>query len=282
MSFKQLQFERISWLLPISLLLFSYVAQINYDVWRRYSAPKIQTTYNLYIEPQPLSAESSKAISFGAKEFVADLYWLKLIQYYGGGDPNGKYRKPAELFTTITDLSPKFTAAYQTGLLILPGEGFVNEAIALGEKGIKNLPDRWEMPYYTGIVYHIYKKDYLTAGRYFEDAAKLPGAPENAKYLAAIYYNKGDQRQTAYALFKTVYDGTRDSFIKERTAKYLAHLEGIFLLDTKIAEFKQRYNRLPKTLNELISTKLLDGIPVSPLGLTYQYDAENGKIIETK
>lgn len=278
----KLQLQRIFWIFPIAALTLAYVAQINYDAWRRYSPPRIATSYNIYIEPQPFSAQAAKTASLGSQEFMASLYWLQLIQYYGGGDPYGQYRKLAELFNTVTDLSPKFTHAYQTGLLVLPGEGFVDEAIALGKKGMERDPERWEMPYYTGIVYHIYKKDYVTAGKLFEQAAALPEAPQNAKYLAAIYYNRGDQRQTAYALFKTIYEATTDNFIKERSAKYILHLENIFLLEEKVAAFQQRFKRLPRSLNELVQTRLIEQLPTSPLGLTYEYNTTTGAITEEK
>lgn len=282
MNFNNLRSIKIEWLVPVFALVASYIFQINYDAWRRYSPPKITASFNQYIEPQPLSASAARTASFGAKEFMADLYWLQMIQYYGGGDPNGEYRKLAELFSTITDLSPQFLHAYQTGLLVLPGEGFVDEAIMLGEKGITNLPSSWEMPYYTGIVHHIYKKDYKTAGEYFEAAAKLPGAPENARYLAAIYFNSADQRLTAYALFKTIYESSDDGYIKERAAKYLIHLEGIFLLNEKIAEYKSKFGRLPDNLSQLVASGIISQLPISPLGVSYNYDPTTGKVIETK
>jgi len=73
---------------------FSLAVQINYDAWRRWGMPKIKVEYNVYIEPQPISAAVAKSYNFGFREFLADWYWLTFIQYYGGGDPYGKYRKP--------------------------------------------------------------------------------------------------------------------------------------------------------------------------------------------
>lgn len=259
-----------------------YASQLNFDTWRRFTPPKIATSFNDFIEPQPLSANATRAASFGATEFAADLYWLKFIQYYGGGEPQGKYRKLAELFGTVTDLSPKFSAAYKTGLIILPGEGFVSEALALGEKGKKNLPADWEMPYYTGLVYHIYKKDYVRAAEEFTAAAELPGAPENARYFAALYYQEADQRKIAYELFKSIYESSSDEYIKDRSAKYVLHLEGVFTLEDAIIKFVLIYGRLPVSLAELVEQKIITELPVSALGFTYYYDPTTGKITDTK
>lgn len=280
-----MSFKRIApgYLALIGFVL-AYVAQVNLDAWRFFSTDKaaVNVSLNYYIEPQPPSAEAAKLTSFGAREFLADYYWLKTIQYYGGGDPSGKYRKLAEMFHLVTELSPKFAAAYQTGLLILPGEGFADEAIRLGEKGKRNLPDRWEMPYYTGLVHHVNKKDHARAAVEFEEAAKLPNAPANAKLFAAIYYNEADKRQTAYLIFKTVYETTDSEFARERARKYVEHLDLYFMLEDAVRRFFVANLRYPQTLEELVASRTIEGIPASPLNQVFRINPETGQISESK
>jgi tetratricopeptide (TPR) repeat protein len=270
--------------IALACLLLAYVFQVNLDSYRFYTPRKsaVTVSLNYYIEPQPPSPTAAKLTSFGATEFLADWYWLKTIQYYGGGDPSGRYRKLAELFNLVTELSPKFTAAYQTGLLVLPGEGFVDEAIALGQKGQRNLPDRWEMPYYTGLVYHISKKDYASAAAEFEKAAALPGAPATTKLFAAIYYKEADSRQTAYEIFKTIYETSDNDFAKERAKKYVEHLSIYFYLQDAVVKFQSQFHRYPQSLDELISRKIIEAIPPSPLNQTFTVDPTTGAISEAK
>lgn len=274
--------KKYIWLIVIFAWGISYASQIQHDTWRRYSEAKIAVSYNEYIEPQPLSLDSARLASFGATEFVADLYWLQLIQYYGGGDPYGKYRKLAELFTAVTDLSPKFLQAYITGLVILPGEGFVDEAIVLGEIGEKNLPESWEMPYYTGLVYHIYKKNYLKAGEKFNLAAENPDAPPITKLFAGIYFKEADQRKTAFLIFQTLIETSKDEFVIERAIKHLEHLAGLFTLEDAVSKYQTNLGKLPESLQELVNEKILKEIPVSPFGLNYTYDNITGEISEGK
>jgi tetratricopeptide (TPR) repeat protein len=282
MNFKQIPWPRYIPFFVVALLLASYVTQINYDVWRIYSPTKIPTSYNVYIEPQPLAPSTAKLASFGATEFLADIYWLKLIQYYGGGDPQGKYRKLAELFNTVTELSPKFSDAYRTGLIVLPGEGFIDEALALGDKGMKNLPEDWQMPYYTGLVHHIYKKDYAKAAELFQKAASLPNAPENTKYFAALYFKEAGSRETAYRLFLTIYENSPDGFVKDRAGKYVGHMEGLFILEDAIKKFQETHRRLPSSLDELTEKKIVNELPQSPLDLPYLYDHTTGQVSDVK
>lgn len=268
----------------LALLTLAYVFQLNLDSHRFYSTAKnsVNVSLNYFIEPQPPSVAAARLTSFGATEFMADWYWLKTIQYYGGGEPNGKYRKLGELFHLITDLSPKFAAAYQTGLLILPGEGFADEAIALGAKGQQNLPTRWELPYYTGLVWHISKKDYAKAAAEFERAATLPDAPPNTKLFAAIYYKEAGTRQTAYQLFKTLYETSDNEFTKERARKYVDHLNILFFLEDGVSRFRTQFSHNPNSLEELISSKIIDSLPASPLGRTFVLDPATGEVKDTK
>jgi len=273
---------RFSLLFLAVAVVASYVSQITFDAWQRYSNSKINETYNVYIEPQPFSPAAARFVSFGAREFVADIYWLKLIQYYGGGDPQGKYRKLAELFNTVTELSPKFATAYTTGLLILPGEGFVDQALALGAKGEKNLPDSWEIPYNTGLVYHIYKKDYVQAAKEFEKAASLPNAPANARYFAAVYYNQADQRQTAYQIFKNLYESSTNDFVKDRAKKYVEHLDIFFALQDAIHRYQDKFHQPPDNLIQLVEKKIISTIPVSPLNIQFVIDPKTKELGEKK
>lgn len=270
-------------ILAVVFLVVAYVAQVFTDTRRFYDTRnKIAVNVNVYIEPQPFGAETIKLASFGAKEFLADWYWLKLIQYYGGGDPQGKYRKLAELFNVVTELSPKYAAAYQTGLLILPGEGFIDESLKLGAKGQQNLPEKWEIPYYTGIVYHVYKKDFVAAAKKFDEAAALPGAPQTTKLFAAIYYNQANERQTAYQIFKTVYETSDNEFAKERAKKYVEHLDVYFFLEDATKNFRSRFGRYPTTLDELVTRNVIKGIPPSPLNIPFTINSETGQISESK
>ena len=279
MSSKLRVWQRFTLLLLLIAFSASYISQLNYDSWRRYSAPKLtKVDYNVYIEPQPISPQLAKLTSFGHTEFLADYYWLTFIQYYGGGTPNGKYRKLFELFDIVTTLSPKFLSAYQTGLIILPGEGFVDEAILLGKRGQDKLPDSWEVPYYTGLVYHIYKKDYEMAAKEFEKAALKPGAPDITKYFAGIYYREADQRQVAYQIFQTVYQTSTDEYVRGRAEKQLVNLEMIFFLEDSAKKYFDRFNRFPSDLNQLLIAGIIKEIPISPLGVSFQINPETGTV----
>lgn len=278
MSSKAFNSRQVIYFFALIFLFSASFSQYLLDHWWSEHSYVLPVSYNEFIEPESLTGLSATIASFGQKDFLADLYWLELIQYYGGGDPNGQYRKLPDLYNTITDLSPGYSAAYQSGMLILPSEGYVSQAIALGNKGEKNLPDDWEMPYYQGIVYDIYMKDYVAAARDFTKASKIPGAPANTVYFAALYYNEANEPQTSLALFETVYATTTDSYLKDRAGKYIQQLQIIFALDNAISQYKTSYGSLPNSLQDLVDKKIISSVPVSPLGFSFVYNPMTGLV----
>lgn len=272
--------SRFVWMMVVVFWGVAYLSQLHYDTWRFYSPTKLSVSYNEFIEPQPLAGNSARLASFGATEFLADVYWLQLIQYYGGGTPNGQYRKLAETFFAVTELAPKFKQAYVTGLIILPGEEFVEQAVALGERGQRSLPEAWEIPYYTGLVHHIYRKDYAAAAKEFDQAAALPDAPPITKLFAGIYYKQAAERQTAYLIFQTILATSDNDYVKERAEKYLEHLDGLFALEKAVNDFHVRFHRYPTGLNELVVRGMLAELPKSPLTVDYGYNPTTGAISE--
>jgi len=86
---------------------------------------------------------------------MADIYWLRTIQYIGSNAVSGEYKKYLSvMMELITDLNPYFVAPYRIGLLLIPSDSGSNEernnpdnrkeyrkAEKLGLKGIENFCD---------------------------------------------------------------------------------------------------------------------------------------------
>lgn len=252
--------------------------QYSYDTWRIYTKKPLQATYNELIAPHALNPELTKNISFGFQNLVANWYWLQVIQYYGGGDPYGEYKKLPKLLDNVVTLNPKFEYAYTFTLLVVPGEGMGEEAFAIGRKGMEALPDSWQIPYYMGTAYHINEKDYANAAKYLELAASKPGAPEIAKLLAAVYYSKSDQREIAYNLYRVIYETSEDDYSKERAKHRLENIEIMLFLEEAANVYKDRFGEYPSDLNLLVQRRIIAQIPTSPLEREFWIDQQTGTV----
>ncbi|MGI9535388.1 MAG: hypothetical protein ACR2NW_10605, partial [Thermodesulfobacteriota bacterium] len=96
-----------------------------------------------------LDSSTLEKVSLGYKELLADLYWLRMLQYFGS-DEIQLSQKDAKLlfnyFDIITDLDPKFVNAYRFGGTFLAeptpiGLGELELGTKLMDKGRENNPN---------------------------------------------------------------------------------------------------------------------------------------------
>src|SRR5258708_34862956 len=82
-----------------------------------------------------------KRARLGYEGLLADIYWMRVVQYFGGKHSHDamEYKALAPLLDITTTLDPKLTVAYQFGSTFLEqpppsGAGDTNAAIALIRK----------------------------------------------------------------------------------------------------------------------------------------------------
>jgi hypothetical protein len=267
------------WLILLNAI---FLSQLFYDSWKMAYARKPDVSQNILIEPHPLPAKVVKKISLGLNSLLADLTWLQTIQYYGGGLPYEKYRRLPEMINSVVELDPKFSYPYSFGLLILPGEGFVNEAVALGEKGMKNpaLKNEWSIPYYLGMIHHFNLKDQKTAAKYFEEAGKRPNAPPVCQLMAAKYYANANRKETALALYYVVYTTTDNKYVRERAQLYMEHVKLMMDLEKAALTYKEKFGAFPAELTDLVDKKIIESLPPDPLQRNFIIESNTGVVTE--
>lgn len=155
--------------------------------------------------------------ALGQESTLADLAWLRAIQYYGHHRlTDRKYDMIGHVFDIITTLDPQFVQAYVFGAVVLSQDaGKPDEALALLRKGMRNNPEDWFLAFETGFVYYIVLHDYASAGRYFSLSARLPDAPVFTSRFAAFVEERAGRTETALELWKQVADASENKYIKE-------------------------------------------------------------------
>jgi tetratricopeptide (TPR) repeat protein len=147
------------------------------------------------------------ALSYDA--LLADLYWIRAIQYYGGrrlsAEPDKNYDLLFPMLDLTTSLDQDFTIAYRFGAFFLSerapgGAGRSDLAIELLNKAMQRRPDRWEYPHDVGFV-HYRNGEYKQAAEWFERAAAIPGAAEWRSPRAAVTLAPGGGTAAARGLW---------------------------------------------------------------------------------
>jgi hypothetical protein len=232
------------------------------------------------------SGKLVKVMSLEYAPLLADIYWTRVVQYYGNKHVRGQANLELlwPLLDITTALDPNLLTAYRFGAMFLSqaapsGAGRPDLAVQLIQRGIQANPDYWRFYEDLGFVYYFDLKDYQKASEAFLEGSKKPNAQVWMKVMAAKVAAEGESFATSMFLWKDIYDSTVDPTVKKSALSHLRLLrvkEDCKHLDALADEYAKRYGRRPARMSELVQAGLLRGIPGDPLGFAYIF-SEDGK-----
>lgn len=232
------------------------------------------------------SPETVRRLALSYDTLLADIYWIRAVQHYGGTKLSTRADKSYSLLYPLLDLTtsldPQFTIAYHFGSLFLAepapgGPGRPDQAIALLEKGLKANPDSWDFTQAIGFVHYWWYEDYPKAAEWFQRAADMPGAPAWMQPLAAVTLAEGGSRDGSRLLWQQIARTAEDDWFKAESARRLAQLDALDQIDqlTALARaYEARFGTPPADWAALMQGGYLRGIPVDPRGAPYRLDAK--------
>jgi tetratricopeptide (TPR) repeat protein len=173
------------------------------------------------------SGKFVREFSLGYREIAADMVWLSAVQYYGDfRKGNGDLRYFRGLIDIVTSLDPHFIFAYLFGGIVVSEDaGAFEDGLNILKRGMSHNPNSWQLPFEIGFLNLVNRRDFAIAGRYFELASKLPGAPEYAERFAAFVYSRAGDSDSSIRLWEEYRDHTEDPFLKELADGYLQKLK---------------------------------------------------------
>jgi len=259
--------------LVVPLLTFAVLLQ----VLKARATPTTPQTQQLYLSSG--AALGRMALSFDS--VVADVYWIRAVQHFGGTRRSDRGEKSYELLYPLLDLAttldPRFDIAYRFGAIFLTeaypdGPGRPDQAVALLQKGVQHMPERWQYLMDTGFVYYWWLHDYPEAARWFQRASTIPGAPRWLQSLAANTLAMGGNRQDSRALWGQIHETADDEWLRAEARRRLLQLDALDDIDRLMSEAEQfsvSTGRWPEAWSALVETGRLTAPPVDPLGHGY-------------
>lgn len=179
------------------------------------------TEESLYIP----SATFLRYASLGHQTMVADLMWIRTVQYFGEElerrrelnqprDSKERFKFLYPLLDLTVSLDPQFVRAYRFGGLLLTVVKRYDEAIALYAKGYAANPDRWEMPHDLGRLYYLDLKDHEKALYWWKIANDLPGRPGYIPRFVPRLYAQTGQKEIAIELWLEMLEATDSKTVR--------------------------------------------------------------------
>jgi tetratricopeptide (TPR) repeat protein len=231
-------------------------------------------------------------LALGFDAILADVYWIRAIQHFGGTrraqESDKTYTLLYPLLDLTTTLDPYFNIAYRFGALFLSepypaGPGRADLAISLLERGLAADPKRWQYAQDAGFVHYWYRQDYTTAAEWYDRASRIEGAPWWLRSMAASTLAEGGDRQSSRRMWRQLYD----TWVRNNAQLKLSQLQALDEIDA-LASLVSRYAEFrgvsPRSWNELVGMRWLAGVPLDPSGTPYELkpDAPGGVALSEK
>ena len=247
--------------------------------------PDTESADFLYVQSPAVLTRAS--LSYSA--LVADLYWIRAVQYYGGRRLS-KGPKSYDLLYPLLDLTtsvdPYFDIAYRFGAIFLSeeypgGAGRPDLGIALLQKGLTVQPAKWQFAEDVGFIHYWWRHDYGTAADWFNRAGDMPKSPEWLKPLAAVTLAEGGNRASSRTLWTEIARNSDFDFLRKQADFRLAQLDaidGIDFVERIVQQYRERTGGLPTSWNDMIRAGFLRGVPADPTGVPFRLDPSTGTV----
>src|SRR5262244_3538543 len=194
--------------LPATLIVAGLASLYPLQKWiDAGSAPQPIADETLYFS----SGQTIRRMSLGLDALVADVYWIRTVQYFGrklidSGQPlsdaaarNIRMDLLGPLLNIVVTLDPHRIPAYRFGAIFLPDKD-PELAVDLLERGIRDNPDEWRLYQDLGFIYwHL--GNYEEAAQVYERGSRIPGSAWWMGDLAGLMRIKGGSREAARQVY---------------------------------------------------------------------------------
>jgi hypothetical protein len=234
------------------------------------------------------SGSTMKRLAPGFEGIVADVYWLRTIQYYGGQrvfSTERRFDLVAPLVDITVTLDPRMEVAYRLGALFLSeqppsGAGRPLEGEKVLLRGVAANPSSWQLAQDLAYFQAEFLKEWPRAADTLGRARSIPGAPVWFSALAATFLQKGGDRATSRVIWNDLLLNSTEDFMRQgarRQLRYLDALDGADRATAFAREFKEKNGRAPGSLSEFKSLGY-SGPLADPTGVPFAYDAETVEV----
>jgi tetratricopeptide (TPR) repeat protein len=235
------------------------------------------------------SGSALARLALGYDALLADVYWIRAIQHYGGEALKSRTTSASfdllfPLLDITTTLDPAFKIAYRFGAIFLSepppkGPGRSDLAIQLLEKAIAQQPGKWQYYHDVAFVHYWHLRDYRAASEWFTRASQQPDAPNWLPAVAASMLAQGNDRASARFLWQQLRNSDQP-WLRATAERSLLQLDAMDMIDQLDRRVKDHTPFAGESYSWqlLVRRGALRGIPVDPSGTPFEIDPASGQV----
>lgn len=214
---------------------------------------------------------------------TADYLLLQIGSYIGSnsGISRDQWKTIHLGFEQAFELDPYFQQTYLQAQAFLAWEASMPEAAIriLDAAGRKRTWD-WRPGYYTGFDYYYFLNDYQKASDIFLETAKIKHAPLIIALLGSRFAAKEYRTQASIDMLELMLnDGELDETSRKEIQNRIIILKDIEGLHKAVEHYKSIFHKNPSSLDDLVTSKIIERLPVNPYSKSYRYNPDTGEIL---
>jgi len=175
------------------------------------------------------SGRALRPAALGHTETMADLAWLRAVQYYGEHrQTDVRFSNMRHVFEILSALSPQFESPCVFGAFALAQEGHdFPAAEELMLHALEQRPKSGRLAFELGFLYFVKPggRDLKKAGEYFELASRLPGSPPSAAHFAASAAQNAGDLMVSRELWMQVRANSPNRYLRDIAEKELERIQ---------------------------------------------------------
>ncbi|KJS28486.1 MAG: hypothetical protein VR64_24185 [Desulfatitalea sp. BRH_c12] len=254
----------------IFLLLFSLIIFVNSQI--RVTDSRSDLKHQLQISATPMAPEMLKAFAGEFKGVVADYLLLEAASFIGANIKADEKQWDAvcRLLDQSSILDPYFQQTYIIAQGSIPWQTQkIQQAMTILERSKKHRTWDWRPGFLLGFNHFYFMKDNSKASQELMQASKIPGAPIGLATWGSRLASKAGEYQVAIEFLSAMYENTEGVSQKRMLKDRIDAVAGAYQLQQAVERFKDRYDRVPDTLEELLGSSILPELPRNPYNRSY-------------
>lgn len=259
---------------PLLFFLCATLIGFNFYTGKKIYHSHLAGTKSSISSASQLPAPVLEAGSLEFKGLISDFFTLNVLTFLGEKliferpTTTDEWKRVARALMNIVELDPRSTDPYVLAATTLPWEAdMVKETNEILQAVAPYQPENYQPYFFLWYNFYYFLKDNARAAEYLRKAAAIPGAPSYlAPLVSRMYLYSGKVEASIAFTADAIRQMETTDPRRKQMLKRLEALKGIYVLEGAVRQYRERFQRLPASMQELLSAKILKKVPPEPYG----------------
>jgi hypothetical protein len=225
------------------------------------------------------------AMTMGDRYLAADVATIQTLVVDTSKMRPDEFAIQAQLQKDVSWLNPGHEDNYYVAAAILSWVGEVDTAQTVLARATHARPYDYQPAFYYGFNQLHFRHDPAGASAWLRQAAtNLPDGQDKLQMqnLAAIWLDRTDDLATAILVVEDMAKQAKRPDFKKYLEMRVQRLQTLKVLRDAATTYRQRHDKAPTQLADLVTDKLIPAIPTDPFGFGYDLDTQGNVVLRTR